>query len=227
MMELFSRAVLPWRKDEAPCSVAEIKASLAAELVWLRKTVEARFPNAPVVFCHNDINAANILLHASLDDEDTKASYDRETVCVIDYEYGATNYAMYDLANFMCEHCGGNDNGVPDFGRIPDKEWTERFLRAYVEERDEMISTNESNEAEVADLCAQAELFQLASNLYWGIWGILQAAGEVKDGSFKMKGSESRLLGESDLDAWDNLRYGRNRLARYQTCREALMQNKC
>jgi len=152
---------------------------------------------------------------------------------------------MYDVANFECEHCGGNDNGVPNFELLPGEERQRRFLEEYVRERNEMRMFNGSRgedavtggtttctsapatEKEVSELCSQVRLFRMASNLYWGIWGILQAAGEVvADGSFAREDAMSRLEGEVDLDKWDNLRYGKNRLERYRVCKERMVLAK-
>ncbi|KAL7545106.1 hypothetical protein ACHAWF_008461 [Thalassiosira exigua] len=204
-----------------------IQSSLRKELAWQRDRVEARFPHAPVAFCHNDANAANILLDATINSNESSdslnankgipsPSYHRESVCLIDYEYGSVNYAMFDVANFFCEHCGGNDNGVPNFDRFPDGTRIESFLREYVRER----GGGRPEEAEVADLRAQVEAFRAASDLYWGVWGVLQAAREVSDGTFRREDARARTRGHSDVDRWDNLRYGRERLANCRRGRE-------
>lgn len=46
---------------------------------------------SPIVFCHNDLNAGNMLL-------DSKSN-----IVIIDYEYGSYNYRGFDLGNFFCE----------------------------------------------------------------------------------------------------------------------------
>jgi len=248
LMQLFYRAATTIsQKDDEPSSethditAAKIKALLSDELAWLKNSVETRFPHAPIVFCHNDVNAANILLDTSIDDNESEnnKSYDRQSVCIIDYEYGSINYAMYDVANFNCEHCGGLDNGIPNYELLPRSARIQNFLEEYVRERDEiLLSTTNSNKdaggggkrttmiATVSDLHSQVELFEMASHLYWGVWGVLQAAGEVTvDGTFRMENAESRLEGDSDLDAWDNLRYAKNRLERYRVCKEGVLRN--
>lgn len=239
LMELFSRASTTSQhaettaSSESPSAImaTRIKQSLTDELSFLKKRVETIFPDAPIVFCHNDVNAANILLDTSIiqnDENDSNALYNKDSVVIIDYEYGSINYAMYDVANYICEHCGGNDNGVPNYDLIPSSDRLKKFLREYVRERDEKKDVDEvtpSKEGQVSNLHSQVELFQMASNLYWGIWGILQAAGEVSDGTFEMDGARSRLEGELDLTEWDNLRYGKNRLERYVACKEGLLCN--
>jgi thiamine kinase-like enzyme len=250
-MELFSRATTnnsqqQRGEDDLSSVAARIKASLYDDLTWLKNAVRTRFPNAPIVFCHNDVNAANILLNVNIiDNEESKGgesssstTYDRESVCIIDYEYGSTNYAMYDVANFVCEHCGGNDNGIPNYDLLPSSERMVNFLQEYVCQRDEILEMRGSNDGGrtptgnndaanevVSDLHSQVQIFQLASNLYWGIWGILQAAGEVDDGTFRTEDALARMQGRTDLDTWDNLRYGRNRLERYRFCKEEILRS--
>ena len=132
------------------------------ELSWLRRTVETYFPNAKVAFCHNDVNAANVLLHTSVDDNidgtssssssssssspslsSSRASsrYDATTVCMIDYEYSSYNYASFDVANFMCEHCGGNDDGMPNYDMLPSEGRLASFLDEYVRARDGILTS--------------------------------------------------------------------------------------
>jgi thiamine kinase-like enzyme len=256
---LFIQAILPSQQQRpSPLSVdaetippdsQSVASYLSEQVTWLQERVMTDFPNAAVVFCHNDVNAANVLLHTSIDDNrgndsnesvDNESAYNKQSVCIIDYEYGSMNYAMYDIANFICEHCGGNDNGCPNYKLLPNSERQSLFLREYIREREKILggkrnknncsddvhvvanATSSDYEVEVADLLAQVELFQMASNLLWGVWGVLQASGEVMDGTFRMdKGGTSC----SDLTTWDNLRYGKNRLERYRYCKEGLLRS--
>lgn len=52
-------------------------------------------PNFPVVFCHNDVQALNILFNGS-----------KDKVYFIDFEYASYNYRGWDIGNHMCEYCG-------------------------------------------------------------------------------------------------------------------------
>jgi thiamine kinase-like enzyme len=211
-------------------NIHSVLSSLTDGLAWLKNRVETRFPDAQLAFCHNDVNAANILLDASTDENDGTARYDKQTVCIIDYEYCSTNYAMYDVANFFCEHCGGNDNGIPNYDLIPSVDRLVCFLHEYVRERDEILSKismggdgEATASSEVLDLVPQVELFQMASCLYWASWGILQATGEVINGTFRMENALSRLEGDMDQTSFDYLRYGKNRLARFRVERSRLV----
>ncbi|ELU13508.1 hypothetical protein CAPTEDRAFT_210453 [Capitella teleta] len=50
---------------------------------------------SPVVLCHNDAAANNIIYKPGEDE-----------ICFIDYEYSSFNYSAYDIANHFCEYCG-------------------------------------------------------------------------------------------------------------------------
>ncbi|KAL3802461.1 hypothetical protein ACHAW5_009720 [Stephanodiscus triporus] len=232
LMEIFHRAIMGPPNHQhgiIPSNIQSVISSLSDDLVWLKTQVETRFPDAQVAFCHNDVNAANILLDASIDDDNGTTQYDKQTVCIIDYEYASTNYAMYDVANFVCEHCGGNDNGIPNYDLIPSDDRLVKFLHEYIRERDEILLKNTTDEddatksIEVSDLISQVELFQMASCLCWAIWGFLQATEEVIDGTFRMENALSRLEGDTDRTLFDYLRYGKNRLARFRYCKQLIM----
>ena len=197
-----------------------LKDHLAGEVLWMRKQVETRFPEAPVVFCHNDVNGGNILLDRTLDGKD--AVYDKNSVAIIDFEYAAVNFAMFDVGNFICEHCGGNDDATPKYNLRPSRKRVRQFLESYAAERDSLLGSSSSSSEQLDELCDQAELFEMASSLYWGVWGVLQSASEVTGGSFKEDQSRDRMMGIIDTEDWDNLRYGRNRLARYFECKNSL-----
>jgi len=225
LIKLFSFAATNSSQPSQGKDVAQhIILSLTNELAWLKERVDSHYPNAPIVFCHNDVNAANILLDTTSCGDDER--YDKDTVCIIDYEYGSINHAMYDIANFTCEHCGGNDNGIPNYELLPSDERLKKILVEYVNEQDEIrgestTSSSQKKEEEISILMSQVKLFQMASNLYWGIWGCLQAADEVTDGTFQIDNDAMlRLEGKKDTTKWDNLRYGRNRLGRYYACKK-------
>ena len=211
LLHLFSKAVLgkAASKDETVSYVKQ-------ETNWLQRAVQQHHPKAVVAFTHNDLCMANILLDQRQDADP----------CIIDYEYGSINYTMYDVANFFCELCGGNDNGVPDLELFPPKERQKEFLKEYVGEKRRISQQNVeeivNNNDDISDLLSQIELFQLASNLIWGVWGVLQACGETSHDDFCKEKARLRLDGEIDADSFDNLRYGMNRLRNYLVCKEKL-----
>lgn len=207
--------------------ISHIAQKLTRETRWIQNHVMEHHPDAPITFCHNDINAGNILLNDGLESGDSNR-YDRDSVAMIDYEYAGFNYTMFDMANFICEHCGGNDNGVPDYKLIPSLEMQRKLLREYVQERDKVLGNgatkNINDNDEVGKLLSQVQTFQLVSNLYWGTWGILQGVAELLEGGYEIDNVKSRLYGEIDIDEWDNLRYGKNRLSRYRELKQSMLE---
>jgi thiamine kinase-like enzyme len=246
----------------------DLKSYLYNEVTWLHQYVETRFstttttPPSVVPFCHNDINPGNILLRNDDDDDDTTSSssttttttttnsssppilmeYNQQTVCIIDYEYCDTNYAMYDMANYICEYAGGNDNGIPNYNLLPSMEDQMTLLHEYIRTRNELTTTtttthdgdmscDDDNDDEVVQLLEQVQVFQMASCLLWGVWGILQYTTQIIDNddattftSFD-ENVQSRLNGEIDVDIFDYLRYGKKRLARYRYLKHKIMMD--
>lgn len=207
--------------------ISHIAHKLTRETRWIQDHVIEHHPDAPIAFCHNDINAGNILLNDGLESGDSNG-YDRESVAMIDYEYAGFNYTMFDIANFICEHCGGNDNGIPDYRLMPSLEMQRKLLREYVEERDKVLNNAATktinDDDEVATLLSQVQTFQMVSNLYWGSWGILQGVTELLEGGYQIENVKLRLYGEIDIDEWDNLRYGKNRLCRYRELKQSMLE---
>ncbi|KAL7466160.1 hypothetical protein ACHAXS_009883 [Conticribra weissflogii] len=236
--------------SNSPTSIAnEMVRYLSDQLKWVQSLINEQYPDSPIGFCHNDVNAGNILVNATSSIQDAENSdndnnigdgpYNAETVCLIDYEYCSINYTMYDIANFFNEHTGGNDNAIPNYGLYPSIERQCHFLEAYLRERDLILSEAHGGNAdanvnvnddtaknvslEIAHLQSQVEIFQMINSLYWGIWGIVQAAEEVRNGTFRVDDARSRMVGEIDGDDWDYLKYGRNRLERFRDCKEKMI----
>ena len=207
--------------------MSHIAKQLNRETRWIQDHVSEHHPDAPIAFCHNDVNAGNILVDGRLDSGDSSC-YDKDSVATIDYEYGALNYTMYDMANFICEHCGGNDNGIPDYKVMPSLELQRKLVQEYIQERDRVMDNAATKKVgeyeEVTKLLSQMQTFQMVSHLYWGIWGILQGASELLDGGYEIESIKSRIVGELDIDSWENLRYGKNRLDRYRKHKQSMLE---
>ena len=62
---------------------------MVREIKDLQRRLESL--NSPIVFCHNDLNAGNMLVDG------------KGNISIIDYEYGSYNYRGFDLGNFFCE----------------------------------------------------------------------------------------------------------------------------
>ena len=206
--------------------ISQIAHMLNRETQWIQDHVIEHHPDATIAFCHNDINAANILINDGLDSDGS--GYHRDSVALIDFEYGALNSTQYDIANFICEHCGGNDNGSPNYELIPSPELQRKLVQEYIQERDRVLNNaakhHVDEQKEVMKLLSQVQTFQMVSHLYWGTWGILQGVTELLERRYEIENVKSRLYSESDADEWDNLRYGMNRLKRYRKHKQSKLE---
>ena len=142
--------------------------SIRSEISWLEDEVCP--PGARVVFCHNDLLAANIMRQPATGQ-----------IQLIDFEYGGVNFVAFDVANHFNEHAGGTDdedNGVPNYALFPSKKRQEEFVRTYVRAAREIGGgSNEGvsgEEEEVRDLLVDVGAFILANHLYWGLWAVNQ-----------------------------------------------------
>lgn len=112
--------------------------------------------NSPVVFCHNDLLSGNIIYEEH-----------REDVSFIDFEYGCGNYRGYDIGNHFCEWAGFQC----DYSLYPGKDQQLVWLRTYWKG----FYGTEPTPLELEDFYLEVNLFALASHLYWGLWGLVQA----------------------------------------------------
>lgn len=65
--------------------------------------------NSPVVFCHNDLLGGNIIVNESngIKDYFLSSTYSMKgELHFIDYEYAASNFRGFDIANHFCEWGG-------------------------------------------------------------------------------------------------------------------------
>ena len=115
---------------------------------------------SPVVYCHNDLLAPNVLLSTS------EAS--PGALHLIDFEYGCYNYRGFDLGNHFNEWAGFDC----EYGRYPDDAQQRAFLAAYAGGE---AAPPAPGSPEVDALVVEANVFALASHLYWGIWALIQA----------------------------------------------------
>lgn len=141
-----------------------------------QKTNDGAAPG--VVFCHNDLLAANIMR----DPQTNK-------IQLIDFEYGGTNYAAFDMANHFNEHAGGTtaaEGATPDYGKFPAEDRQQRFCVEYVKMVKELqrqkggLKEEDTHnlQQEAIELLNQVKEFVLVNHLYWGLWAINQAAEE-------------------------------------------------
>mmetsp|Transcript_29039 Transcript_29039/g.61353 ORF Transcript_29039/g.61353 Transcript_29039/m.61353 type:complete len:502 (+) Transcript_29039:76-1581(+) len=148
-----------------------------------KKNGKGNKKKSPIVFCHNDLLAANIMRHPTQND-----------IQIIDFEYGGTNYAAFDIANHFNEHAGGTsteENGETDYSRFPSAERQKGFCVEYVKTmrrlesmKSDLTEPSEPSEeedpvdAEAMELLEDVQKFILVNHLYWGLWAVNQAAEE-------------------------------------------------
>ena len=123
---------------------------------------------SPVVFCHNDALFDNIVLQPN-----------NNSVAFIDLEYGAPNYAAFDIANHFCEFAGSL--GTLDYNRwMPSKEYQLSWIKEYVAER----NGAEASDSEVESIYNSVTQFVLCAHLQWSIWSVIQAENSTLDFDF-------------------------------------------
>lgn len=136
---------------------------------------------SPVVLCHNDLLHNNIIYNK-----------ERDSVRFIDFEYAALNHLSFDIGNHFNEFAGVSP---VDYSRYPKEELQRDWIRTYLQhfgpynrhhyntteqqnyrrESEDLAAGREVTEQEVTRLHVHVCMFSLASNLFWGMWAILQA----------------------------------------------------
>merc|ERR1719167_2027259 len=143
------------------------------ELLELASDLEKKLMNDDkitddIVFCHNDALLNNVIIQ------------EKNVINFIDLEYGAANYAAFDIANHFCEFVGCD--GVLDYATwLPKKDWQLQWLKKYLEVREERDVIQE----EVEKLQSNVEHFMLAAHLLWAVWAVIQAENSSIDFDFE------------------------------------------
>jgi ethanolamine kinase len=105
------------------------------------------------VAAHNDLLAGNVL---------TNRAQDR--VRFIDYEYGATAPAAFDVANHFCEYAGFDSDFAAGFPSRTDRH---DFIHWYL--------GSQYTPTDVAAFSRIVEFYVLPDHLWWGTWAVVQA----------------------------------------------------
>jgi ethanolamine kinase len=160
--------------------------SLSSDVEWVEKDILPRlFPylqyGIDLVLCHNDAVCKNILYDSS-----------SQSVFLIDFEYCAINYALFDIANHFVEYAGVEQI---DFDRYPMRDEQCRWLKIYYQARNLPFDDPEK-------ICHLIDQFSALSHLCFGLWALAQVPF-VKDSS-------------------DYISYGRRRLNRYRELKSIL-----
>ncbi len=135
-----------------------------------------------VVFSHNDLLPSKIMSDRKMAESD--ADWPRLTV--VDFEYSGYNMRAFDIANHFNAWAGPDS----DWGALPSETSQKVFIRAY-------LGKVGGWPAEAEALHKEVHLLQLASNVYWGVWGVLQAksgSGGDTNNEFKWLGFAQRQI---------------------------------
>merc|ERR1719348_2880676 len=150
------------------------------ELLELASDLEKKLMNDDktsddIVFCHNDALLNNVIIQ------------EKNVINFIDLEYGAPNYAAFDIANHFVEFVGCD--GVFDYEKwLPAKSWRLDWVREYLTEKTSKVSDagcgNVVEEEKIESLQARVELFMLPAHLLWAVWAVIQAENSTIDFDF-------------------------------------------
>lgn len=122
-----------------------------------------------LVFCHNDVLLANVVIQD-------------DSVNFIDLEYGAANYAAYDIANHFVEFVGCE--GELEYEKwLPGRDWQLDWIREYLGEY--LGGGKGVTQQQVEALQGQVEKYMLAAHLLWGVWAVIQAQNSTIEFDFE------------------------------------------
>lgn len=141
-------------------------------------------------FCHNDLQYANMMFN----DED-------KCLTIIDYDCANYDPIAFDIANHFNEMAGNYHSDTPhilDYGKYPDCEERQRFVREYLKSSGKIV-----NDEEVKNLLKDVEKYSLASHVHWGLWSII-----------------SKYVNNMDFDYMD---YARQRFEQYYGLKSLLV----
>ena len=183
-----------YQNDHDASRAASLQLStIKDEFEWMRREIIP--PTAAVVYCHNDVLAANILYNEKT-----------QSLRLIDFEYGGCNYKSFDLANHWNEYAGGPPNQtVPQYDWLPNQTQQTLFCRTYLETAAGTASV--VTDQQVETLRREVQAFLLPNHLYWGLWGVNQAATE-------------------GCQDYDYMLYGMERFKQYHLCKKELLSKR-
>nr|XP_046250657.1 ethanolamine kinase 1-like isoform X1 [Scatophagus argus] len=150
------------RCSTSPMAMREVPSieTLSGEMDSLKRHLSQI--DSPIVLCHNDLLTKNIIYN-----------HKEGTVKFIDYEYADYNYQAFDIGNHFNEFAGVNEVNYSHYpSRELQRDWLTAYLESYKHGSGREVTVTE---AEVTQLYIQVCKFSLASNLFWGLWAILQS----------------------------------------------------
>ena len=164
---------------------------VASEIQWLKSRL-SDVPS-PVVFCHNDALAGNILERPD------------GRIELVDMEYGSYNFRGFDIGNHFCEFSGFDYTKITDC--YPNKAAQYNFIESYI--RLGRSPSEFVTDDELDSLYREANEYALASHLFWGVWAVLQAKYSKVDFDYLLYARQRinayfyykrQLLGSEELD---------------------------
>jgi ethanolamine kinase len=117
------------------------------------------------VLAHNDLLSGNILVRAE--------EGGPPEIRFIDFEYGDTGFAGFDLANHVCEYAGFDSDFAAGF---PEEGVRHDLIAHYL--------GAEASGGTVRDFDALLRFFVMVDHLWWGSWAVVQAAWSPIDFDF-------------------------------------------
>jgi len=136
------------------------KAELREEVSTLQNLLSSC--DSPVVFCHNDVLLNNVVVQ-------------EDKVLFIDMEYGAANYAAYDIANHFCEFVGGDPEDLDYEKWYPDRNFQLDWINKYLVEFNLLKGQPPPTQKQVESTYDTVQQFSLCAHLFWSIWAVIQA----------------------------------------------------
>uniref|UniRef100_A0A5K4FCL7 ethanolamine kinase n=2 Tax=Schistosoma mansoni TaxID=6183 RepID=A0A5K4FCL7_SCHMA len=150
-------------------------------------------PISKVVLCHNDLNAANIIL-----------APDGNSVHLIDMEYCDLNYAAYDIGNHFCEFTGPYATEFQHYPSIEyQKEWINAYLTAYYKYSQSKLDLqlNIYKEDYINQWLKEVNCFALVSHLLWAVWAVICASENLRSMDF-LAYADSRMKQYYNMKKW-------------------------
>lgn len=177
-------------------AVKLLSVDLAKELKWLRELLAT--VTSPIMFCHNDLQEGNILFMEGPGPKE-------DNMVFIDYEYCAYNYRGFDIANHFCEWM--YDYSYPEhpyFKTLGEDYPSLKHQRDFISHYLRTLNFCEAQHPEctvphsintVDHVLMEAQMFSLASHLFWAFWSIFNAhTSKIKFGYWE--------YGQARLDSY-------------------------
>lgn len=128
------------------------------EIEEMQKTLQDC--SSPIVFCHNDLLLANIILGPN------------DKVTFIDFEYADYNYQAFDIADHFNEYPGLNAVNIDYENYYPKKDFQKEWLKIYLKAYN---GGTEPTQETVDTMYAHVNKFVLCVRLFWANWALIQA----------------------------------------------------